>query len=71
MNYIVQINFFEEIQNGDHDRIIKIVEKELKYNRKKTWKKLEKKLEKELEKIEKEFKKSSNRKGKKQFLKPR
>ena len=43
MNYIVQINFFEEIQNGDHDRIIKIVEKELKYNRKKTWKKLEKK----------------------------
>ena len=34
MNYIVQIKFFEEIQNGDHDQIIKIVEKELKYNQK-------------------------------------
>ena len=58
MNYIVQIKFFEEIQNGDHDRIIKIVEKELKYKRKKnlkkTWKKTWKKnLKKNWKKLKK------------------
>ena len=67
MNYIVQIKNFEEIQNGDHDRIIKIVEKEWKYNNKKTLKITWKKTWKTWKRMGKNGKiilKSSNRKGK-------